>query len=209
MSDNHKKISLGFVKDKVEEGTHLCLVFTDDSERVDSLLKFILAGMQNDERTACFSENITENEIRDFFKQNDISYDERKDKEAITFGKTNEVYFKDNTFEPDRMLGILEQFYEDAKKMGFTASRVIGEMSPLIQEVKGGERLLEYESRVTKLLEKCPLTAVCQYDANLFDGSTIMDVLKVHPKMVVNGAVLENPFYIKPDEFLENTGQKA
>lgn len=204
MNDNHQKISLGFVKEEVAVGTHLCLVFTDKEERINSLLKFILAGMKNDERTACFSENITENEIKEFFKNNNISYDERKAKDAITFGRTNEVYFQDNTFDPERMLGILEQFYMDAIEMGFTASRVIGEMSPKIQHVTGGERLLEYESRVTKLLETSPITAVCQYDANLFDGATIMDVLKVHPKMIVNGVVVENPFYIYPDEFLKN-----
>ncbi len=204
MNDNHQKVSLGFVKEDVAVGTHLCLVFTEKKERIDSLLKFILAGMKNDERTACFSENITENEIKEYFKQNNISYDERKAKEAITFGYTSEVYFQDNTFDPERMLKILEQFYADAMEMGFTASRVIGEMSPKIQNVTGGERLLEYESRVTKLLEKSPITAVCQYDANLFDGATIMDVLKVHPRVVVNGVVVENPFYIKPDEFLES-----
>ncbi len=204
MNDNHQKISLGFVKEKVDVGTHLCLVFTDKKERVDSLLKFILAGMADNERTACFSEVITEAEITEFFKLNNISYDERKSKQAITFGRTSDVYFQDNTFDPERMLGILEQFYTDAIEMGFSASRVIGEMSPKIQDVTGGERLLEYESRVTKLLEKSPITAVCQYDANQFDGATIMDVLKVHPKMIVNGVVVENPFFIKPDEFLEN-----
>lgn len=207
-STNHK-VSLGFVKEKVCEGTHLCLVFTDQKERVDSLLKFILAGMQENDRTACFSDEISEKTIRDFFKANNISYDERKEKGAITFGKTSEVYFENNTFNPDRMLGILEKFYSDSKEMGFTASRVIGEMSPHVESIEGGDRLLEYESRVTQLLEKCPVTAVCQYNANLFDGATIMEVLKVHPKMIVNGAVVENPFYIEPSEYLESIQSQA
>jgi hypothetical protein len=53
------------------------------------------------------------------------------------------------------------------------------------------------------LLKERPITAVCQYDANLFDGATIMEVLKVHPQMIVNGTVIHNPFYIPPEEFLK------
>ena len=87
--------------------------------------------------------------------------------------------------------------------MGFSAARVIGEMIPEIKHIPGGERLLEYESRISILLRDRPVTSICQYDANEFDGATIMDVLKVHPKMIVNGAVINNPFFIKPEEYLK------
>jgi hypothetical protein len=48
-----------------------------------------------------------------------------------------------------------------------------------------------------------PVTAVCQYDARSFDGAVIMDILKVHPLMVIRGSVIHNPFFIKPEEFLD------
>ncbi|MCP4397321.1 MAG: hypothetical protein GY801_08495 [bacterium] len=93
--------------------------------------------------------------------------------------------------------------------LGFTskkvppASRIIGEMPPEVQDVPGGDRLLEYESRVSILLREHPFTVICQYDANVFDGATIMDVLKVHPQTIVNGAVVQNPFFIQPEEYLQ------
>ena len=75
-------------------------------------------------------------------------------------------------------------------------------MTPEIERVPGGSRLLEYESKVSLLLKNCPVTAVCQYDARSFDGSTIMDILKVHPYMIVRGSVVNNPFFIPPEEYL-------
>ena len=72
-----------------------------------------------------------------------------------------------------------------------------------IKSVEGGNRLLEYESKVTMLLREHPITAVCQYNSNSFDGATIMDVLKVHPMMIVSGSVISNPFFIEPEEFLK------
>jgi len=76
-------------------------------------------------------------------------------------------------------------------------------MIPEIETIAGGERLLEYESRVTLLLREKPVTAVCQYNANRFDGATIMDVLKVHPQMIVRDAIIYNPFFISPEEYLQ------
>ena len=46
------------------------------------------------------------------------------------------------------------------------------------------------------------MTAVCQYDAHDFGGDLIMDILKVHPLMVLRGSVVHNPFFIQPEDFL-------
>jgi hypothetical protein len=37
---------------------------------------------------------------------------------------------------------------------------------------------------------------------NLFDGATILDILKVHPVMISRGQLVKNPFYVRPDDFL-------
>jgi hypothetical protein len=76
-------------------------------------------------------------------------------------------------------------------------------MTPEVEHVPGGDRLLEYESRVSLMVREKPVTAVCQYDANQFSGAAIMNILKVHPKMIVNGIVVHNPFFIEPEQFLK------
>lgn len=202
MCTNCNKVSLGFTEEKVPVGTHMCLIFTNNNERIESLLKFLLSGIAGGERTACFSENISEETIKDFFQAHGISYDERKASNAISLSGASEVYFQDGIFDPDRMLNTLSDFYHHSKDMGFTAARVIGEMTPEVEHISGGNRLLEYESRVSLLVREQPVTAVCQYDARIFTGATIMNVLKVHPKMIVNGAVVNNPFFIEPEKFL-------
>lgn len=202
MQQKNDEVSLGFINDKVSKGTHMCLIYSKEEERRDSLLKFLLSGLEGGERSICFSENMDEETLRKFFLKNDVSYDERKKDNAITLSGVREVYFQDGVFDPERMLKNLEQFYDESEAMNFKGSRVIGEMLPEVQHIKGGERLLEYESKVSVLLRDHPATAVCQYNANDFDGATIMDILKVHPQMIVNGMVIQNPMYIPPEEFL-------
>lgn len=203
MSKIQPDTDLGFAKNRVPIGTHLCIIFSSEEERTESLLKYLLSGLRQNEKCACFSEKITEDTIRTYCAEHDISYDERKESGAISLNGTSEVYFQDNRFDPDRMLKTLTAFYESAKDENYPAARVIGEMLPEVSTYPGGDRLMEYESRVSLLVKTHPVTSVCQYDANLFDGKTIMDVLQVHPKMIVNGAVVNNPFFIEPEEYLK------
>jgi hypothetical protein len=204
MKDKSQSVSLGFTKQMFPPGVHVCQVFSEDDERQDSILHFILSGLQAKERTSCFSDKMTDQAIEEFLSHNGVSCQDAKRSGAFALTGAAEVYFKDHRFDPDQMLDLLREFYKESVGQGYTAMRVIGEMSPEVQHLPGGSRLLEYESRVSILLRDCPVTAVCQYDARLFDGAAIMDILKVHPLMVIRGSVVHNPFYIKPEDFLKS-----
>lgn len=195
-------VPLGFCQEKVPAGAHICQIYCEEKERSESLLNYLLVGLQSGERTACFSEKTDANAVRGFLAENNLSYDELELSKAITMAGTRDVYFKGNRFDPDRMLETLSTYHEESRKMGFPFARVIGEMAPEIGEIEGGGRLLEYESRVSLLLKDHPVTAVCQYDANSFDGAVIMDILKVHPQIIMHGKVIHNPFHIPPEIFL-------
>lgn len=204
MNNQGRLIDLGFAEAHLPEGTHICQIYSDDGERDKSLLQFLLQGAISKECGACFSENVTQTMLEEYFSQKGVSLSDLLETGALSLNKTSEIYFKDGEFNPDHMLELLTDFYTASQEEGYTAARVIGEMSPKIHEIPGGSRLMEYESRVSLLLQKYPVTAVCQYNAHHFDGATIMDVLKVHPMMVVHGAVIHNPFYIPPEEYLKD-----
>ncbi len=199
---NRPTISLGFAEQQFEAGVHVCQIFGNDEERQESLFKFLLSGLQAGERASCFSEKVDQAVLTEFLSRYGISFDDVKDSGALTIAGTRDVYLRDNYFDPERMLKVLTEYYAESVRQGYTAARVIGEMAPEIQHVPGGSRLLEYESKVSLLLRQYPVTSVCQYDAQDFDGAMIMDILKVHPFMVVRGSVVRNPFYIPPEEYL-------
>lgn len=197
-----RTVALGFTEKRMPPGTHICQVYGSDGERADSILKFMLQGVQDGESCACFSDRTSALELGEHFAAHGADLGDASERGAFSLSTIHDIYFKDGEFDPDRMLALLRDFYDLSKSGGFAAARVIGEMSNDIHLVKGGSRLLEYESRVSLLLRECPVTAVCQYNAREFDGPTIMDVLRVHPLMVVRGAVVENPFFVPPEQFL-------
>ena len=209
MEHEHKTISLGFTDQSFSSGVHICQIFSDEKERDESLKMFLVSGLRANEQTACFSEKVNEEELSLFFNEHNISYSEVVNSGLFSLSPVKEVYFKEDRFDPERMLELLKNYYESSVADGRSAARVIGEMSSDVEDIEGGSRLLEYESRVSLLLETHPITAVCQYDSNTFSGSMIMDILKVHPLMIVRGSVVRNPFFIPPEEFLANHNENG
>jgi hypothetical protein len=197
-----RETDLGFAEAHVPIGTHICQIFSDDEERDSAMLKFLHMGLKLREKTACFSEKLNEDRLGDLAEVSDLDLARLKATGAYQHARAKSVYFEGARFEPDRMLGLLAAFHQASCEEGFAAARVIGEMEPDIMRVQGGDRLLEYEARVSVLLRQYPVTSMCQYDARLFDGATIMDVLRVHPMMVVRDMVVRNPFFVPPEEIL-------
>lgn len=202
MQCQHETISFGFTDQRFPPGTHACQIYTDENERHESVLKFLLAGLEANECFSCFSEKVDVAAFKKLLEAEGIPFDKALEAGALSFSGTNSVYYPEGRFYPEKMLNMLKEYHKDSVAKGYRYARVIGEMTPDIEHVEGGDRLLEYESKVTLLLREHPLTAVCQYSAHDFSGATIMDILKVHPFMVVRGSVVHNPFYISPEEFL-------
>ena len=50
---------------------------------------------------------------------------------------------------------------------------------------------------------------MCVYDLNKFGGRAVMDVLSTHPMVVMGNRVYENPYYMKPQDFLERLFGRA
>ncbi|GFK93138.1 hypothetical protein NNJEOMEG_00969 [Fundidesulfovibrio magnetotacticus] len=201
-----RTISLGFTGQRFPQGAHVCQIYGDDQERQDAILSFLLTGLQAGERSACFSEALKEDLAAEYLGRHGIDLDEARAGGMLLLSGTREVYFHEGRFEPERMVGLLEAFHDDAGVRGFSGARVIGEMLPEVQALPGGSRLIEYEAMVNQMLRRHPVTAVCQYDARAFDGATILEVLKVHPYMIVRGEVVGNPFFTPPEDFLRQTG---
>jgi hypothetical protein len=203
MCTNHQTINLGFAEAELPMGTHICQIYSDEKERDESLLRFLAAGLRDNERGACFSNDFDAMQIEDFCRHEGLNIEDIRTRQSLAVSDVSTVYFKDGEFNPENMLALLEAYHDKAETDGFSAARVVGEMTREVNYIKGGQRLLEYESRVSMLLRKKPVTAMCQYDARAFDGATIMEVLRVHPMMVVSGTVVQNPFFVSPEEYLK------
>ena len=59
-----------------------------------------------------------------------------------------------------------------------------------------------YEAEVNELASRYPQFIMCLYDLDQWAGELIMSVLKTHPRIFVNGLILNNPYYVPLHQFI-------
>ena len=113
------------------------------------------------------------------------------------------TYLADGGFLPERML----KFWETKARQspgpdGPVPARNIGDMSWAHRDESVVSVLMGYESELNRIMSNFPQVNLCLYDLTRCSGDLIMDVLKTHPKALLGGMVIDNPYYLDPDEFL-------
>lgn len=202
------EIELGFTEKKFPHGTHMCYIYNDDEEREAIISKFIEAGLKANEKVAYFAHTMDRSEVLNFMRKKKISLTEENTQHLIVT-KARETYCPSGEFVIETMVDNLINFYQMTRKEGYSGARVSGEMAWALEGLPGSERLMEYESLGDIVLKPNPITVLCQYDARKFDGSTLLNCLKVHPYMVVRGQVVQNPYYLSHEEFMLEFGKNA
>lgn len=207
MKEDVHAISLGFDNKAYPAGTHMCLIYNDEAERHKIISKFMAGGLKTGEKVAYFVDDISPMDVYAWLEKMDVILPKKAIDEAFTAAEAQKTYCPDGIFIPERMLATLREFYDQSVAQGYSHCRVSGEMGWALKNLPGSDRIMEYESLVNVVVTTHPVTAVCQYDANRFDGATILKCLEVHPYMIVHGQVVYNPYYITPEEFLKTLPQ--
>jgi hypothetical protein len=196
-----RDVPLGFTQRQFPAGSHMCFVYDSEEERRRVMAKYLAAGVDTGERVAYFADPGVEEALH-WLAEAGVAAATAESREQVHVSAAQGVYCPDGHFSPEAMFDTLRGFRSEADEAGYSGGRVSGEMAWALRGVPGSERLLEYEAGVTPVLSESGITAICQYDAGRWDGATILHILRVHPMMVVRGQVVENPYYMEPEEYL-------
>lgn len=94
----------------------------------------------------------------------------------------------------------------DANEKGLPLIRFVTQMEWALETDVDLNVLLEYEARANDvwLRQAGPVNSViCTYDLRRFRGDIVVDVMRTRPLIIIGGILQENPFFVPPDEFLE------
>jgi hypothetical protein len=92
-----------------------------------------------------------------------------------------------------RMVRWLARELDDAQRDGFAGLRVTADMCWISRPGAGADELPVFESDVDKLFGDGRLTAICQYDREIFDAVTLAFAAAVHPLAVAAAVYYEDP----------------
>ncbi|MBF0337426.1 MAG: MEDS domain-containing protein [Nitrospirae bacterium] len=207
MATNDYKANYGFTKETFPLGTHICYVYNDNAERRKVMRKFVESGLLAREKVVYLVDVATTDDIDGYLMAMELDVDQARGSGQLVMDTAMRGYCPNGYFDIGRMMQIWKDFYNLSQSEGYAAMRATGETWWTQRGVPGSEHWIEYEAMLNKLVLDYPFSGlICQYDAKMYNGVTIFDVLSVHPLMIVQGQVLRNPYYVQPDEFMAKKG---
>jgi hypothetical protein len=117
----------------------------------------------------------------------------------------NGYYFPDGRFDEARLLGQWETVLEGAVQRGYPRTRVIAHLEWPHDDVNP---LLEYEANFNRT-PRLRDPGVCTSDLSRHSAASIIDIIRTHPMMIIGGILQENPFYVRPEEFVRELRARA
>jgi hypothetical protein len=115
-----------------------------------------------------------------------------------------DMYVRDHRFDQDAMLASVEKIIQSGTDAGYSRTKLVGHhMDWLFRDEPAVKNLVEYEARLNGLLSNYDDPVVCNYDASTFGASVALDIMRTHPLVIIGGILRENPFFIPPEQFLE------
>lgn len=181
---------------------HMCAFVDSRDEQFDILMPFLREGFEQDDQIICIMDEASAGDYRCRCQEAGIDPAAHEASGKAPVLRFSNTYLEDGRFSADRMIALIRKCVEDSRKNGYPRIRGFGEMHWALRDLPGTEELIEYESRVNEVWDEHPEPMVCVYDVNKFSGRVLMDILATHPKVILGGKVVENPYYQEPKEFL-------
>jgi two-component system, sensor histidine kinase PdtaS len=98
------------------------------------------------------------------------------------------------------MIAMLHQAVKDALDAGFTGLCAGGDMSWLLDEAPGSERLVEYEARLNHFYRTNHALGLCLYNVRTIPAALLDHCMATPPTVRMEDSILlENPFYELPE----------
>ncbi|MBA4375737.1 MAG: hypothetical protein C0401_06140, partial [Anaerolinea sp.] len=165
-----------------------------------TMANFFMNGLSEGNRILCIVDKLTPHDIRGEIKNLGVDIDALEN-DFITLDNET-AYTPNGNFDPNSVLTNIGVFSNQARGDGYSGLHVSGDMDWVLRSNISNSMLMEYETKVYDSMKLTPCTAICEYDARKFNGSLIMDILSVHPLMMVRGQVIRNPYFILPKDFM-------
>jgi DcmR-like sensory protein len=181
---------------------HVCAFFRNPDDEYRVLLPFIKEGFERGERAFhVVDPKLREEHVR---RLESVGIGTAAAAQRGQFELRNwaDAYLRDGHFDQMRMLTLIQGALEAGRQQGFPRTRLVAHMEWALEDRRGVDDLVEYETRLNHILPRYDDPVICEYDLAKFGADVVVDVLRTHPMIIIGGILQENPLFVPPDEFL-------
>jgi hypothetical protein len=179
----------------IKPGDHLCVLYRGQPERDRVLIPYLRGGVRAGDK-CLFATNDTDATgiLTDLHEETGMPAAVRSGQLAVRSAEKRSARPGESAIT--RLITLWDTETGAAMDDGYGFARLGAEARWWMPPAPDAEAFLRYEFELSRYLPTYPQTALCLYDMNYFDASVVMEVVKFHPRAMVNGLVLENPYYL-------------
>ncbi len=186
----------------VSVGDHVCAFYRTSAGRDEILVPYLQAGLERGDKCIAVLDQADPAEVRSQLRDG-IDQEPADENDQLAILCSKDSYLRDGQFSKPAMLDFWNVAVGDSmRESKYQFARSVGEMTWALRQLPGVEDLVEYEAELNTFLPQYPQVIVCLYDLDQFDGRVVVDLLRTHPKILLCGTLLDNPYYLEPHEFL-------
>ncbi len=188
------RVPLGFGDLYASAGDHIGHFYKSNEEEKNVSVSFLKVGIEAGHKCVCLmGAGSKHHELRAALADVGINVEH-----AVASGQ---LTLSEGKSQPEDLQAMLAEAMLDIPSK-YPLLRWVGVMSWALKKVPTTEKLMEWESHCN-CVEDPAAIFLCQYELPMFLGNVVMDAMKTHPICIISGAIHQNPYYQKPDEFLE------
>jgi len=199
-SEHLSSVQLGVPGVDIAPGDHICAFYPTLAERDEIFVPYLRDGLRTGDKCIAVLDTDDLDDLGQALSAEFPAVAGNKDQ--LDMRHSRNTYLADGAFATEAMLKFWEDSVIGAMADGFQFTRIVGEMTWALSNLPGVDELVSYEAKLNRLLPRFPQVVLCLYELDRFDGDVLVDVLKTHPKVLMGGILLDNPYYLEPEEFL-------
>jgi hypothetical protein len=196
-------VHLGFFDRSVPTGSHICAFYSDSATRDEMVMPFLAQGLRTGEKCICVLDSLGPKEVLARLGHH-VDLDLPVQRGQLELATPADAYLRTGKFALDDMLNFWKKAAKAAETTDYGFARAAGEM-PRELDADGRQQFIRYETQLTEFAADLPELLLCMYDLRLSGAEVLMDVLRTHSLVVVDGMLHDNPYYVPPDTLLCGT----
>ena len=183
-----------------QQGDHVCTLYLTPEEQLVAAIEYIRGGLARGERCLYVCCEHPPEEFRAALRKAGIDVDAEEARGAFLLMTKHDGHLEGGCFDPDKMIAMLATAVEDALAAGFKGLCAAGDMTWLLDNAPGSEKIAEYESRLNRFYESHHALGLCLYNLKTMPPALIDHCLATHRFVRIEGPILlSNPFYELPE----------
>jgi len=195
----------------VSPGDHLCALYNRPAERDALVRSFVSSALQAGDKCVCVLDPPdapeVERTITGVGDSGEVDLPTCRASRQLELVSAAETIFPDGRFCAADKIAYWKIAVAGVMNTGhYQNLRAIGEHSSFLADPYGAQEVIRFESELKWLLPLYPQVIMCMYDLSVVGGAFLVDLVSFHRKVLIQGALVDNPYFLPPDEWLRGLG---